>query len=252
MSKNEIEIIDEDEELAGDLIEQPTFDLSKLPPDIQAKIKAASDILKGSTSIAVNKIRNGHNRYTFPDNSEAQSFVGIIVGIKHANIHYKGQYTKGVVNPADCFAVVNGDEDLPNDQLTPHANVAKPHSKTCKDCEKFKWKSAAVGKGKACAEYLLLAVYVPALGTDDLLLLEQKKANARVADGYIAQLRAKYGHPMVVTTRFAIGETNEWDQTFQAVGITNNAIIEKLGNRIDEANLMLTERALGAYNIEDG
>lgn len=184
-----------------------TFSLASLPAELQAKILAASEQLSNAATISVNKIRNDAKAFIFPDGTETQSFAGIIVGIKHANIHFAGEYSEGKSNPPDCIAVCEGAIDASNVDLSPHNEVLMPYiAGHCGQCPKLQWNSdkGGKGKGKECSEYVMLAVSVPALG-DDIYLLECKKGNAKTADGYLAAVRTKFGHPIAVLTQFAMG-----------------------------------------------
>ena len=220
--------------------------LANLPEALQAKIKATADSLKNSCAVAINRIAHQAQGWKMPDGEVVQSFTGIIVGIKHANIHYPGLYKKGIINPVDCFAVTEGDGDAACDSLSPHAMVEEPYGSTCATCPKFQWGSALMGSGKACAEHTLLAVNVPSLG-DDIYLIEMKKGNSRIADSYIANTSTRYGHPIAVYTEFTIGRKAEWEAELVATANVNVDVISTLANQMDAANAMLLERAKGAY-----
>lgn len=216
--------------------------LAHLPVEMQQKILSSSAKIQRSANISVNKIRLDAKSYIFPDGTETNQFSGVIVGIKHANIHYAGEYEEGVTNPPDCLAV--GDESCAN--LVPLADVEDKYSVACGSCPKMQWGSAAKGKGKACGEHTLLAVYVPAFG-EDLFLIEEKKANSKAADGYIANINNKYGHPVAVLTEFNIGAKTKWEQTFATTGKVAPDLVVKLVERFDEANAMLEARVVDAY-----
>lgn len=216
--------------------------LAHLPEALQQKILAASAKIQQSASVSINKIRLDSKSYIFPDGTESNSFSGIIVGVKHANIHYAGEYEEGVTNPPDCLAV--GDDSC--SALVPLAEVENKYSTACGSCPKMQWGSALKGKGKACGEHTLLALYVPAFG-EDLFLIEEKKANSKAVDGYLANVNNKYGHPVAVLTEFTIGAKNKWEQSFQATGIVSQDLVVKLVERFEEANTMLEARVVDSY-----
>lgn len=216
--------------------------LANLPEDIQQKILAYSKQIQESSTISVAKIRLDAKNYIFPDQTETQTFSGVIVGIKHANIYYEKEYEDGKLHPPRCFAV--GDVACAN--LSPHSKVQQPCSATCETCFNFEWGSALRGKGKACAEITLLAVYVPSLG-DDLYYLEQKKGNSRIADTYLFNVSKKYGTPLAVLTEFSMGVKNKWEQTLTAVKPVSPEIIMTLVGRMEEANNMLEARVIESY-----
>lgn len=228
--------------------DETTFSLASLPEKLQAKILAASQTIKDSSTISINKIRIDAKSFIFPDGNEVQTFSGIIVASKHANIHYQGEYEEGKTNPPDCVAVLPGEQDSPNDRLIPHADVVARFGTTCNECPKLQWGSdkGGKGKGKECAEHVLLAIYVPSLG-DDLYLLEAKKGNARIVDGYIAATVTKFQHTVAVNTQFSMGETKKWKQSFKAEGFANGDVVAALVKRFDEANNMLYARVIDAY-----
>lgn len=226
-----------------------TFSLASLSAEIQAKILAASESLKNSASITVNKIRNDAKSFIFPDGTEVQTFSGIIVGVKHANIHFAGEYSEGKSNPPDCIAVGEGDSDPSNNDLSPHREVMMPYvAGQCGACFKLQWGSdkGGKGKGKECSEYVMLAINVPALG-DDLFLLECKKGNAKVADGYLANTTQKFGHPIAVLTQFSMGTKSKWNHEYVATSPVSTDLVANLAGRMDEANNMLAARVIDAY-----
>lgn len=235
---NEITTLDNEE----------TFSLASLDASLQAKILAASQTLKSSAPITINRIRLDAKAFIFPDGTEAQNFSGIIVAAKHANLHYFGEYEEGKSNPLDCIAIQDGSEDLPNIDLIPRIEVVNKFNATCNGCPKLAWGSdkGGKGKGKECAEHVLLAVYVPTI-SDDLLLLEAKKGNAKVADGYLAITANKYGHPIAVNTMFSMGVKTKWAQDFVAQSLATKELVTNLAGRIDEANEMLVARVTDAY-----
>lgn len=216
--------------------------LAALPEDIQRKILEYSKQIQESSTISVSKIRLDAKSYIFPDQTETQTFAGVIVGIKHANIYYKNEYEDGKIFPPTCFAI--GDTTCA--ELVPHQKVVEPCGSSCKNCEKFQWGSAPRGRGKACAEQTLLAVYVPSMG-DDLFFLEQKKANGRIADTYLFNVSKKHGTPLAVITEFSIGTKTKWEQQLVAIKPTTPEIIMTLVNRMDEANNMLEARVIESY-----
>lgn len=226
-----------------------TFSLASLSPELQAKILAASEQLNSSATISINKIRNDAKNFIFPDGTETQSFSGIIVGIKHANIHFAGEYSEGKSNPPDCVAVCEDATDASNIDLSPHKEVFMPYiAGHCGQCPKLQWGSdkGGKGKGKECSEYVMLAINVPSLG-EDIYLLECKKGNAKTADGYLASVRAKFGHPIAVLTQFTMGSKTKWSHDYVTVSPVSPDLVTNLAGRMDEANSMLTARVVDAY-----
>lgn len=216
--------------------------LANLPEALQQKILEASKKIQESSSTTINKIRLDAKSYIFPDQNEVQSFHGIILATKHANIHYQGEYQEGVQNPVDCIAV----GDVACKDLRPHDKVENPYSSHCATCDFFQWGSGARNKGKACGEHTLLAVYVPSYG-DDILLLEAKRKNSSIVDGYLKVVAKKYGHPIAVITQFTMGEINKWEQSFNAIDATKPELVINLSNRIEEADDMLIARVTDSY-----
>lgn len=219
--------------------------LANLSEEIQQKILAYSKRIQESAAISINKIRLDAKSYTFPDQTETQTFTGIIVGVKHANIYYKDEYQEGVTQSPVCLAV----GDVACKDLTPNKVVNDPCARQCVTCPNFQWGSAnsGRGKGKACAEYTLLAVYVPTI-SEDLFIIEQKKANSRNCDAYLNSVTSRFGSPLAVQTRFSIGEKVKWEQNFLAVDPVNVDLIAKLVTRMDEADAMLTAKVVDSYN----
>lgn len=227
---------------------EDTFSFASLSEDLQAKILAASEQLKNSAVFTVNKIRNDAKSFIFPDGFETQEFSGIIVAARHANIHYANEYKEGESNPPDCVAV-SEQKDVPNNDLKPNSIVVEPYcASNCGACSKLQWGSdkGGKGRGKECAEFVLLAIAVPALG-DDLYLLECKKGNAKTADGYLALTTNKFGHPITVLTKFSMGTKTKWNQEFVSVSSVSSDLVTNLAKRIDEADSMLISRVTSSY-----
>jgi hypothetical protein len=220
--------------------------LSNLPEELQLKILAAAKKIQESSSISINKIRLDAKSYIFPDQNEVQTFQGIIIATKHANIHYQNDYEEGVPNPVDCMAI--GDEACKD--LTPHEKVENPIGTKCATCKNFQWGSGSRGKGKSCGEHTLLAVYVPSYG-DDIFLLEEKKKNSVIVDSYLKTTTKKHGHPMAVVTQFTMGDTTKWEQSFSAVAPANVELVTNLTSRMDEAEDMLISRVVDVYQKND-
>lgn len=219
--------------------------IANLPEELQKKILEYSKKIQESSTVNINKIRLDAKSYTFPDGTEVQSFSGIIVGVKHANIWYKEDYAEGVTNPPKCVAV----GDAPCKGLSPIDAVEDPPHHECDTCPKFQWGSANKGKGKACAEYTLLAVYVPSV-SDELFVLEQKKANSRIADTYLNSVTTRFGSPITILTQFTMGEKNKWEQSFTPVSPVNMDLVTKLVSRMEEADNMLTAKVVDSYRKE--
>jgi len=228
--------------MSNEVIATNDTGLAALPEDIQRKILAYSKQIQESSNISVSKIRLDAKNYIFPDQTEIQTFTGVIVGVKHANVYYENEYEDGKISPPRCFAI--GDVSCNN--LVPHSKVQNPCSSACEQCSKFQWGSALRGKGKACAELTLLAVYVPSLG-DDLYYLEQKKVNSRMADTYLFNISKKYGTPLAVLTEFNIGVKNKWEQQLVALKPVSTDIVLTLVNRLREASDMLEARIIDSY-----
>lgn len=224
-------------------------ELQGLDESLLEKIFEASKILEDSATVSVTKIRNDAKCYILPDGTEVSELKGIIVGVKHANVHYPADYQEGVITPPDCVAITEGKNDFKCIDLKPHNIVASKYSINCRDCKKFEWGSATRGSGKACTEHVLLAVYFPQLG-DGLYLMEEKKSNAKVCDNYIATVRQRYVHPVMVLTRFEIGKSNKWEQKFFAETRTTTELANNLAGRLEEANSMLVSRILSSYKDE--
>jgi hypothetical protein len=228
--------------MSNELSTLDDMSLANLPEELQKKILEYSKKIQESSTVSINKIRLDSKSYTFPDGTETQNFSGIIIGVKHANIWYKDEYVEGVTQSPACLAV--GDASCKG--LTPASIVENPPNADCDTCPNFQWGSAAKGKGKACAEYTLLAVYVPSMG-DELFVLEQKKANSRVCDTYLTSVSKRFGSPIAVLTQFTMGEKNKWEQSFTPVSPVNSELLTTLASRMEEADDMLKAKVLDAY-----
>ena len=220
--------------------------LAHLPPELQEKILAARQQIEESSAISINRVSFTATKYKLPDGSETDTFVGIIVGAKHANVHYATEYNRDEVQPPDCVAIMPKGKDAACADLVPASFVVSKYSEKCADCTQFQFGSK--GKGKACFEHTLLALYVPSIG-EQLILLEARKGNSRTADNYLRNVASKYGHPMAVLTRFTIGAKRDWVQDYEFENVVAPELIQNVSQRLDEAEDMLYERVAGTYRV---
>ena len=215
-----------------------------VPAALRQAILAAGAALSETATISTRKIRvkDGGGRYVLPGDTQVASFSGVIVAAKHANVHWPSAWVKNQITPADCGAVMPKG-DARNADLTPMPHIPAPYAASCKNCQKLEWGSATTGtgKGKACTEMTVLAVFIPALGSD-LFIVEQKKKKSQVIDGHIKNLIRMGGHPMMFLTRFEIGADDDaFDQKFYVEDKTNQDLIAHLATRMDEANDLIYE-----------
>lgn len=226
-----------------DLIIAEETPFSVLPPELQAKIKARADEIKAGCSVSVRRIPHRAKGFVSPDGTDMPSFVGVIVGNLHANLHYKGAYKRGEINPLDCFAYGTTE----NKDLVPATEVVERYAVNCGTCPKFQWGSGQGGRGKECGEHTCLAVYVPAL-SDDIYVVDMKKGNSRVADNYLVNVTNKYGDPIAVMTKFEMGLKKDWEVTLTASMNADSSLVANLATRMDEAKNILVERVRSTYN----
>jgi hypothetical protein len=217
--------------------------LAQLSPEIQAKIKARADQIKAGCSVSVRRIPHRAKGFVDPEGNEMASFVGVIVGNLHANMHYNGTYQRGQTNSLDCYAYGNGETK----DLAPASEVVGRYATNCGTCAKFQWGSGQGGRGKECGEHTCLAVYVPALG-DDIFVVDMKKGNSRIADNYLVNVTNKYGDPIAVMTTFQIGLKKDWEVTLTATKMADADLVANLAGRMEEAKDILVERVRGPYN----
>lgn len=222
--------------------------LASLPPELQAKIKAQADQIASSCRVSVNRIAHRAKGFALPDGSEVQTLTGVIVGYLHANMHYKGAYVRGQVNPLDCFAYDAASE---NEHLSPPEEVVARYSTSCGNCPQRQWGSGPNGRGKDCGEHTCLAVYIPQLG-EELYVIDMKKGNCdKVAKPYLRNTRNQHGSPIAVYTRFSMGEKDDWAASMTATGAVPAELLTNLASRMDEAQEVLVERVRGAYGVEE-
>lgn len=227
----------------NDLIVAEQTPFSTLPAELQAKIKARADEIKAGCSVSVRRIPHRAKGFASPDGNDMPSFTGVIVGNLHANLHYKGAYKRGEINPLDCFAYGTGETK----DLVPAPEVVERYAVSCGACNNFMWGSGQGGSGKACGEHTCLAVYVPSLG-DDIYVVDMKKGNSRVADNYLVNVTNKYGDPIAVMTKFEMGLKKDWEVTLTAVTNADANLVANLALRMDEAQNILVERVRSTYN----
>jgi hypothetical protein len=110
--------------------------------------KASKEQLKNVTQGGIG-IRFGRDKIFVADNEvKGGKLEVIIAGFCAFNGWYEADYDpKGDKTPPTCYAYSDIFDD---DNMAPHSKVEKPQADKCCDCEKNKFGTAKVGRGKAC------------------------------------------------------------------------------------------------------
>lgn len=229
--------------------------LANLSPEMLERIKKATHNIQNTSTVAARKISvvGGGTGYRLPDDTVVDSFSAIIVGVKHANRLYTKPYVQGKPEQAECVAVDTTGNDVRNADLIPIESCRGKFADSCATCHNFEWGSnpTGSGKGKLCTEYVLCAVLIPSMG-DDLYIVEQKKARSQKMDSHVKKITNRFGHPVAVYTQFKINEgNNPFEQNFYATDYVPGELVEKLVNRFEEADAILTDAVINSLGDEE-
>jgi hypothetical protein len=223
-----------------------------LPEELSQQLELAGASIRNACTLSTTKIsyKKGGGKWRLPDETYSETFRGVVVAAKHANVHYPNPYGDATnTGGADCVAVRLGLEDVGFNHLVPIPDVEVPYAVACSGCPKLEWKSAQQGAGKACAETMIMAVYIPALG-DDLYIVEARRKWSNNASNYLNSATRQFKSPLAVVTEFKLGsDESPWEQNYRAVAINPPELIGNLLSRTDEANSLIDAHVRNALDL---
>ena len=166
----------------------------------------------------------------------------IILTAMGENVYYSGAYDASNITPPDCFALGE-----PGSVMAPHENVPNPVNDLCGTCAKFKFGSAAIGKGKACKEKRRLACIpfsdkVEDLESGDMAMLTLPVMSVKNWSVYVNSISAKYQRPswgMVTRIKVVPDPKSQFRITFQEVAPLSSDYFAAVNGRLEAAHLML-------------
>lgn len=130
----------------------PVADLTKLDPEIQVLIDANAAALSGGGGWPMISTRGGV--FSVGD-IETESFTGVVLDACRTNIYYDPNipYNPQLTESPLCYAIGDAEENL-----APPAELKTRQADKCAGCIQNAFGSAPGRKGKACKNYLSLAV----------------------------------------------------------------------------------------------
>lgn len=171
----------------------------------------------------------------------------VVLDYVFENAWYDTKYDKDNPSSPACFAVSRNEKGMAPDERSP-----VPQADTCADCEKNKFGSAEVGKGKACKNQRRLAL----INADVKTLDEEYVASAEIAfirlppsslklwKGYVRKLTEGMQLPLFsVVTELSMDHDAEWPVVIPQLGDElpdDRAVINALvGRRTEVASQLL-------------
>ena len=207
-----------------------------------AKDVLATEVGAGGNYLSIDDGRLKYKGLEFPGNK-----VDVVVlDAVFANAYYDKPYKPGEPGSPVCYAFA-WREDL----LVPHEQCAKAQHPQCKGCLKNAYKSAANGKGKACANTRRLLLLTPDMLTNlseaQPLIFKVSPTNLQSWAGYAQQLAAIFKRPPYgVVTNLAVvpDPSNKYHINFtKLANIDDGAIgsaLVALQTQTREAGLLVT------------
>lgn len=205
---------------------------TNLPVNIEDQIKKQLAAQKGQLgAMPSNKIGLKNKEFKLPDGQTGATLECVILDFTWFMVNYPGTYNANNPQQPNCFAV--GRENPDGGELSPHADAADKQSKTCKECPKNQWKSAASGNGKACKNQRRLVVLPPGADEDaEPMTLYVSPGGLKHFDAYVSRLSSEHGIlPVQVVTEISFDKN-------QSYPLLNFKFLEKH----DQLNLMWAKR----------
>jgi hypothetical protein len=228
--------------MANDMV---AIKASKLPAHLQGRVKVenafANAMSAGGFPVVSIKgkvfhIQRGDERtlVTRGEDDEPVSSLTAVVLATNPNkskVYYDHGYEEGSVAKPTCYS---------NDGLAPAADAESPQAKKCQACPHNQWGSRITdngGKGKACGDFMRLAI-APPDQLNDPMLIRVPAASLKTLGAYGAQL-AKRGvtHRDVITKIGFDFNVAHPALTFKAVDFVDAAQFEEIEcTLVDEAD----------------
>lgn len=196
--------------------------------DRLAKINETTQQVSGQNISTKGKV------FRLPDGKTSPGPLNcIIVDYVNKNMYYKEAYVEGEFTEPDCFAV---GREIKN--MLPSATVEDPQNEICDTCDHNQFGSK--GRGKACANNVLLAV-LPEDFTEDseLYTLKVSATGLKHWTKYVRDLSNAGVDPIQVTTSISMDEGLAYPSLrFKDIG--GNDLLDKVGSFIPKADTLLT------------
>lgn len=213
-----------------------------LPADINAAMAAQIAAIQervsqpGGSKITVTQSKT----FKLPSGLETPGPIDlVIVDFMYMNAFYTTAYDRNTITPPACFALNPSDKGM-----VPADNSPEPQAGSCTGCPKNEFGSATQGKGKACSNYVLLAV-LPADFMDDpdqpLMVLKASATALRAFNGYISGLATTLRKPhWGVTTTIGFDPKNDYPSLrFGNPAELDSEQLALIFNRQEEAQRLL-------------
>lgn len=184
-----------------------------VPVNIEDLIKKQLQAQSGQLgALPSNKIGLKNKMFTLPDGQSSPGPLEcIVLDFAWFLVHYPGVYNSANPQKPNCFAT--GRENPEGGELLPHKSVEKPLGKTCKECPKNQWGSAATGKGKACKNQRRLILVPPnfVVGETEPMTIYVSPQGLKNWDKYASRLNSEHGLlPLQAVTAIAFDKNQSY------------------------------------------
>lgn len=199
-------------------------------PKSKALAKWDEELAKDAAAVAAVEVAQGANvistkagQFTYKGQPIGTSIKVICLDSRFVNTLYEGVYDEANPTPPVCFAIGTNEDDMaPNPE-----QVDEPVSEACKGCPNNEWKSAAVGKGKACGNKRRIAVVtegdMEALSDAEPALMTIPATSIKAWGGYVNQLNSTLSVPP-----YAVVTQIDLDTSVKAYGLYKFKMVDKI------------------------
>ena len=218
--------------------------IASLHKNLMATVEDTTARIK---STAGNTIGIRNSKFTFKQEVIGRSMVAIALDFVHAQTYYDTKFDPDNPAPPACHAL-----SATGDDMQPFAKSPQKQNEFCDCCELNAWGSADVGRGKACAQQIKIALVAAGpgetLASCEMAIMTLPPTSLKNWNAYVKQLAKAHNlPPFAFYTRFSFEENEEWPVlTFEAESMV--ADVEELtqicgadgkSGRVGEAREML-------------
>jgi hypothetical protein len=170
---------------------------------------AVEDTTARIKSNAGNNLGIRNSKFTYKQEVIGRSMVAIAVDFIHSQTWYDTPFDADNPHPPACHAL-----SITGDDMQPLAKSPSKQSEFCDGCPKNAWGSADVGRGKACAQQVKVALVAAGanetLSTAEMAILTVPPTSLKNWNNYVKSLAKSHGlPPFAFYTRFSFDEDAE-------------------------------------------
>lgn len=175
-------------------------------PELKERIQEAVETLSQFDDMKLPVIRMTDDGFELYEGMEpVESFTGILIATKRANVYFEGRYKPGTKTPPRCSSP---------DGITP--DTLNPISPTCKECPMNQFGSD--GEAKPCKNTRPMFILVDNPDSEGLPIIPKvlriSPTSLKAAQTYGVNLAADFGALYSVRTRFLIWKKEESQKYF--------------------------------------